>query len=88
MTSSRRRSPPARRILIGEFDEPADEAASRRDGARRETPGQHLSTPPVDHGLQDRFIGPQQRYVVTLEDRGMNPGSSSVMRTPERDVMQ
>jgi hypothetical protein len=49
---------PAPRILVGELDEPADEAAPRRDGAQRQTPSQHLSSPPVDHRVQDCFIGP------------------------------
>jgi len=46
-------------------------------------PSQHLSSRPVDHRVQDCFIGPQQGDIVELENPRNEPGRSSAMRAPD-----
>jgi hypothetical protein len=40
---------------------------NRFEGVRGRGTGQHLSAPPVGHGLQERFVGPRQRWIATLQ---------------------
>jgi hypothetical protein len=61
------------RIRVGEFDEPQNEATPHLNGVHRQTSSEHLSTPSVDHCVEDGLISSQRRNVIETQNAGNEP---------------
>jgi hypothetical protein len=70
---------PPLRVLVGEFDKPRHDATPALDGVHRQAPSEHLSSPAVDHRVEDRLVSSQQRNVIEAQDVWNEAGRSSAI---------
>jgi hypothetical protein len=73
-------------ILVGEFDEPRHDATPALDGVDRPAACEHLSSPSIDHRVEDRFVGSKQRDVIQTQNLWNETGKviSHAVGRPQR----
>ncbi len=59
--------PPVPRILVGEFDKASHDPAAALDGVDLQATREHLGAPAIDHRVEHRLVGAEQRNVIAAQ---------------------